>query len=162
MTGHKAAGMSGELVVGQSDDVASRGDCVGLGEYQAAFEYAYLITAANNPEGAALLAELGSPEIGASRSMEDLTSTDLLALSAFLADVANELELVIAPEFAREWHQLQIDTYRLLGEFLATMSVNGQEYATEEFAPRIAALRLKTGEGPHLGSDCPVFELWAA
>jgi cyclophilin family peptidyl-prolyl cis-trans isomerase len=162
MTGHKAAGMRGELVVGQSDDIASRGDCVGLGAYQAAFKFAYLVTAENNPEGAALLAELGSALIGASGSMEDLTSTDLLAVSAFLADVANALELVIAPEFAREWHQLQIDTYRLLGEFLASMSANGQEYATEEFAPRIAALRLMTDEGSHLGTGCPVFELWAA
>jgi hypothetical protein len=178
--GHKEAGMVGTLIVdGAAADTTTRSDtpgtsgtdtttsssgtaeCEGLADYQDAVERAYVTATLDNAEAARIFLALEETEADNAEAFDNLTPADYLTISAFFTDVADQLASIDPPGFAREWHQTQVDGYRLLSEFLEAASTQGVVVATIMFDAQFQDLESLSIAALGRAGSCPAFVAWA-
>src|SRR5690606_29592172 len=100
---------------------ATTSSCADLPAYQTAFDEAYTTAAIANPDARPFLLEAQSnPEV--QNIFEDITPEEASALSGFYLSLADAIEAITPPTFAADWHAVQIEIFRELGECSANIA----------------------------------------
>ncbi len=135
--------------------------CAGFDAYQTAFDDAYVDTAVENPDALAFLMSLQNDP---SQSMfEQMTAAQANAMSVFYHALADAMAQIPPPPFAAEWHSVQIEIFRALGDFTAKIASQGLTLASMQAAPVLNDLvdRSDAAAASAAGS-CAEFEAWAS
>ncbi len=150
-TATQAAGTTGAETTG----------CAGFPEYQAAFDDAYTTAAITNPDALAFLLEAQSnPET--QNIFEDITPEEATALSGFYLALADGIEAIIPPPYAAEWHAVQIEIFRALGEFTANIATQGIMFASMQASSAMGDLSTRSDAAATAATAiCGDFAAWA-
>jgi peptidyl-prolyl cis-trans isomerase B (cyclophilin B) len=136
-------------------------DCDGMEDYQTAFDDAYLNVALQNGDALAFLMSLQNSD--SSQSMfEQMTAEQAAAMSTFYYALADEITLITPPAFAAEWHGVQIEIFRALGDFTGNIATQGLTIASMQASPVL--IDLTTRSDAALASAiavCADFQAWA-
>jgi cyclophilin family peptidyl-prolyl cis-trans isomerase len=135
--------------------------CTGFPEYQVAFDEAYTNAAISNPEALAfLLAVQSNPEV--QNIFEEITPEEATALSGFYTSLADALTAIPPPAFAAEWHAIQIEIFRELGEFSGNIATQGLMFASMQAAPTMNDLSSRDSLAlAEANAVCGEFAAWA-
>lgn len=135
--------------------------CTGFPEYQAAFDDAYTTAAVANPVALAFLFEAQSnPEID--NIFEAMTQEEATAVSEFYLSLADALATIAPPSFVAEWHGIQIEIFRALGEFTGNIASQGLTIASMQAAPVMNDLSSRSDVAMReANAICGEFEAWA-
>ena len=150
-TGTEGSGTTGTNATG----------CAGFPEYQEAFDEAYTTAAVANPEALAFLLEAQSnPEV--QNIFEEITPEEASALSGFYTALSDAIAAITPPAFAAEWHAVQIEIFRALGEFTANVASQGLMFASMQASSAMNDLSSRS-EGAAVAANgvCADFAAWA-
>ncbi len=135
--------------------------CAGFTDYQAAFDDAYTTAAVANPEALAFLLEAQSnPEV--QNIFEEITPEEATALSGFYLSLADGIQAITPPAYAAEWHAVQIDIFRALGEFTANIATQGLTIASMQASSAMGDLSSRSDAAVATATAvCADFAAWA-
>lgn len=140
---------------------AGGSDCTGLDEYETAFDEAYTNAAIANPDALAFLMELQQSE-DSQNMFANMTPEQATAMSAFYLALADEIEKITPPPFAAEWQQVQVEIFRVLGDFSANIASQGVTIASIQASPKFDELTARSNEALAAASAiCGDFRAWA-
>ncbi|HET9662090.1 MAG TPA: peptidylprolyl isomerase [Thermomicrobiales bacterium] len=157
--GHKEAGMVGTLIVVGSTTASTTSEtgCDGFAAYSFSYDQAYFDAIDANPAIVTLFEDYEDSDAW----LFSLTPIQLGYFEAFYSDLSDNLALVIPPDYARQWHQLQIEAFDLLAEFFGTAQDAGIMAAGFQFDETAADLEQRADSLLAEGSGCPAFDTWA-
>jgi cyclophilin family peptidyl-prolyl cis-trans isomerase len=135
--------------------------CTGFPEYQEAFDQAYTTVAIANPDALAFLLEVqNAPET--TNIFEEMTPEQASAMSAFYLGLSDELSAITPPAFAAEWHAIQIEIFRELGEFTGNVASQGLMFASMQASAAMSDLSDRSDAAVIAANDvCGEFAAWA-
>jgi cyclophilin family peptidyl-prolyl cis-trans isomerase len=135
--------------------------CDGLEEYQTAFDDAYMNVALQNGDALAFLMSLQQSD-SSQNMFEQMTSEQATAMSAFYLALANEIETITPPPFAADWHAVQIEIFRALGDFTGNIASQGLTIASMQASPVLVDLTSKSDAAlASAVAVCADFQSWA-
>jgi cyclophilin family peptidyl-prolyl cis-trans isomerase len=136
--------------------------CEGLEDYQSAFDDAYFNTALQNGDALAFLMSLQDSD-GSQNMFEQMTAEQATAMSAFYLALADEIGKITPPAFAAEWHAVQIEIFRALGDFTANIASQGLTIASMQASPVLIDLTGKSDAAlASAVAACADFAAWAS
>lgn len=145
---------------GQSQVPAGSG-CEGMTEYQTAFDDAYMSVALQNGDALAFLMSLQQSD-SSQNMFEQMTTEQATAMSAFYYALADEISKITPPAFAAEWHAVQIEIFRALGDFTANIASQGLPLASMQASPVMVDLTGKSDAAlASAVAACADFQAWA-
>jgi cyclophilin family peptidyl-prolyl cis-trans isomerase len=135
--------------------------CAGFPEYQSAFDGAYTSAAVANPEALAFLLEAQSnPDV--QNIFEDITPEEATALSGFYLSLADAIAAITPPAFAAEWHAVQVEIFRALGEFSGNIATQGLMFASMQASSTMGDLSTRSdAAAAAANAACADFAAWA-
>lgn len=163
--GHKEAGMVGTLTIESGSSAFQQEPpaddaCAGFEDYQNAYDAAFLMGIALNPDATdVLLAWDNAIDIDA--ALEATTPAEFRAVSNLLADVATEMEDISPPSFAARWHRNEIAYMWLFSEVFATAADSSLTTASIIYYSDNVALEAEEEAALEEASGCPAFVAWA-
>ncbi len=108
--------------------------CAGFDEYTGAFDDAYFQTALQYPDALAFLMSLQDSDN--TQSIFDLmTAEQASAMSAFYYGLADTMTQISPPPYATEWHAIQTEIFRALGDFTDNIASQGLTIASIQASP---------------------------
>jgi cyclophilin family peptidyl-prolyl cis-trans isomerase len=135
--------------------------CDGLEEYQTAFDDAYMNVALQNGDALAFLMSLQQSD-SSQNMFEQMTSEQATAMSAFYLALADEIETITPPPFAADWHAVQIEIFRALGDFTGNIASQGLTIASMQASPVLVDLTSKSDAALATAfAVCADFQSWA-
>jgi hypothetical protein len=135
--------------------------CDGLEEYQTAFDDAYMNVALQNGDALAFLMSLQQSD-SSQNMFEQMTSEQATAMSAFYLALADEIETITPPPFAADWHAVQIEIFRALGDFTGNIASQGLTIASMQASPVLVDLTSKSDAAlASAVAVCADFQSWA-
>ncbi len=121
-----------------------------------------MATALANSDALAFLMSLQNST--SSESMfQQMTATQAAAMSAFYTALADAIALITPPAFAAQWHSVQIEIFRALGEFTGNIASQGLTIASMQASPIITDLIGKSDTALAAAvAGCSAFQAWAS
>jgi hypothetical protein len=144
-------------------DPSSRGagPCDGLDDYAADYLQLFSTTSVAHTDAMEILeAAPGSTEEYLDY-IETLSEKDLLALQDFYLALAEEMDRLVPPEFAREWHELQRESLALTGDIYGDAATMGMVAASTFHSQRAVELVEAVDAFFDEPNRCPSFLTWA-
>jgi hypothetical protein len=137
------------------------GPCGALDAYAANYLDAFNTTTQAHPEALEILTAAPSSASESTEFVSELPPEDLLVLSDYYLALAESMDALTPPEFAREWHEIQRASFQLSGDIYRDGAELGLAAAsvqhTQEASELISALE-QFFEQPN---RCPSFQTWA-
>lgn len=142
-----------------ASDVAG---CAGFDEYTSAFDDAYFQTALQYPDALAFLMSLQDSD-NTQSIFEQMTADQASAMSAFYFGLADTIGQITPPPYAAEWHGVQIEIFRALGDFTGNIASQGLTLASIQASPVLIDLTNRSDEAiPGATAVCAEFGPWAS
>lgn len=146
---------------GDQPSVAVETGCAGLDEYTTAFDDTYVDTALQNSEAFDFLISLQEGD-GSESMFEQMSASQAAAMSAFYSDLADAISRITPPAFATEWHTVQIEIFRALGEFTGNIASQGLTLASIQASPVLEDLIERSDTAlANATAECAGFQTWA-
>ena len=99
---------------------------------------------------------------GSQNMFEQMTAEQATAMSAFYLALADEIGKITPPAFAAEWHAVQIEIFRALGDFTANIASQGLTIASMQASPVMIDLTGKSDAAlASAVAACADFAAWA-
>lgn len=143
-------------------DVASAfaAGCTGLEAYTTAFDDAYVNNAFANPDALSFLMEMQQSD-GSQSMFEIMTPDQASAMSAFYLSVSEDLEQIVPPPFAAQWHGVQIEIFHALSDFSANIASQGLAIASIQASPILQDLTSRSDAALAVATAaCADFQQW--
>lgn len=139
----------------------SENGCTGFAEYTKAFDDTYVTVATQYPDALAFLMSLQNSD--SSQSMfEQMTATQASAMSAFYYGLADAAAQITPPAFVAEWHTVQIEVFRALGDFTSKIASQGLTLASMQASPVLNDLIERSDTAAaNATAACAEFQTWA-
>jgi hypothetical protein len=139
----------------------SAGPCEGLDGYAADFVLLFDTTALSHPAAMEILNAIPTSNTDYVGFIETLSPEELLVLRDFYLALAEEMDRMDPPSFAKEWHQLQRDSLELTGDIFGDAASMGILAASTIHSQRTLELIDAVQVFFETPNRCPSFLTWA-
>lgn len=151
----------GQTAPTSQSQVPAGSGCEGMTDYQTAFDDAYMSVALQNGDALAFLMSLQQSD-SSQNMFEQMTTEQATAMSEFYYALADEISKITPPGFAAEWHDVQIEIFRALGDFTANIASQGLTLASMQASPVMIDLTSKSDAAlASAVAACADFQAWA-
>jgi len=94
---------------------------------------------------------------------EQMTADQASAMSAFYYGLADTIGQISPPPYAAEWHSVQIEIFRALGDFTGNIASQGLTLASIQASPVLIDLTNRSDTAiSNAAAVCAEFAPWAA